>query len=51
MKNIGHYIKLFEDEWIEITEKELSEIIDNIDSVWNLLFKKYLIKIDNYEKK
>jgi hypothetical protein len=47
--NIEKYKKLFKERWIEMSDKEIYQIIENIDNIWNLLFDKYLQVIKDYE--
>ena len=49
MKTTSEYKELLKKEWIDISENEVSEIISNLDNIWNLLFSKYLTKVENYE--
>ena len=51
MNNIEKYKKLLSENWIKMTDNELSNMIDSIDSMWNLLFKKYMNQIQNKDIK
>ena len=50
MKSLWEYKELFRENWIDISENEISQIITNIDNIWNLLFDKYLQIIDTHDK-
>ena len=41
MKTLWEYKEHFAKKWIDISENDIQEIINNIRSMWNLLFKKY----------
>lgn len=47
MKTIWEYKELFHKKGIDISEEEIEKIINNIDSIWNLLFTKYINNIDH----
>lgn len=50
MKSLWKYKELFREKWVDISENEISQIITNIDNIWNLLFDKYLEVINNHDK-
>ena len=50
MKSLWEYKELFREKWVDISENEISQIITNIDNIWNLLFDKYLEVINNHDK-
>jgi hypothetical protein len=50
MKSLWEYKELFREKWVDISETEISQIITNIDNIWNLLFYKYLEVINNHDK-
>lgn len=51
IKDIIKYKQLFKTNlWIDISDAEINQIINNVDSIGNLLFSKYLIKVKDYEK-
>lgn len=47
MRTIREYKELFRQRGIYITEDEIRAIIENMDNIWNLLFKKYKENIEN----
>ena len=50
MKSIWEYKELFRENWVDISENEISQIITNIDNIWNILFDKYLQVYDKQEE-
>lgn len=47
MRELEKYKQLFKEEWISITESEIEIMIENIDNIWKLLFKKFKEKTEN----
>lgn len=49
--DISKYRDMFKNKWIDISDDEITVIIENMDNIWNLFFDKYMLLTEDHEER